>query len=202
MKMEKEMLLSLPVWIRLPELCLHAWTTEAISRVVSLIGTPIKMDRLTASGGRLAFARCCVEVSAEDTLPQEVCIDMHGHGIWKQPVVYEWMPPWCEACKVFGHRLQDCQRKEIPAPEMPPPAAGPAASAMPGAARAAQAPPSPAVPLVVATPSPGSQDPIALAPARTHPSAEGAQQSAFQIFPHAAPGGLGLYLGRGFRKAM
>ena len=46
--LERDFLSSVPVWIRFPGLHLKLWSKEIISRIASLIRTPIHMDKATS----------------------------------------------------------------------------------------------------------------------------------------------------------
>lgn len=67
--------------------------------------------------GSPSYARAMLEVSAKDMLKDNVvvatqCLDDAG-GYMKQvvKVEYEWKPPRCSACKVFGHSDASCPNK-------------------------------------------------------------------------------------------
>ncbi|KAK1297666.1 hypothetical protein QJS10_CPB15g01195 [Acorus calamus] len=65
MRLEIERLETIPVWIRFPALPLHMWGTRLISKLASAIGKPLYMDSATAGRSHIAFARVCVEISAQ-----------------------------------------------------------------------------------------------------------------------------------------
>ncbi|GKF21790.1 hypothetical protein Tco_0070428, partial [Tanacetum coccineum] len=63
--------------------------------------------------GRMGFARALIEVMAEKELKQEVKMVVlkivgEGHTIEHMRVEYEWKPPWCNECRVFGHESVTC----------------------------------------------------------------------------------------------
>ncbi|GJR54007.1 zinc knuckle CX2CX4HX4C containing protein [Tanacetum coccineum] len=67
----------IPLWIKLCNVPLEAWTTKGISALASRIGKPVKMDVTTASMckmgvGRVGYARVLVEVSAKKPLPYNI----------------------------------------------------------------------------------------------------------------------------------
>ncbi|GKA03881.1 zinc knuckle CX2CX4HX4C containing protein, partial [Tanacetum coccineum] len=67
----------IPLWIKLCNVPLEAWTTKGLSALASRIGKPIIMDSTTASMckigvGRIGFARLLVEVSARKALPYDI----------------------------------------------------------------------------------------------------------------------------------
>lgn len=106
--LERDLLSSVPVWIRLPSLHLKLWSQNIVGRIASLIGIPLYMDSATASGERLAYARCFVEISSNSKLPTSVKMEI-GNGEWLEtPVQYEWLPPNCVKCCNFGHLESQC----------------------------------------------------------------------------------------------
>ncbi|XP_020251080.1 uncharacterized protein LOC109828511 [Asparagus officinalis] len=106
--LERELLTSVPVWIRLPSLHLKLWSNNIIGRIASLVGNPLYIDQATATGERLAFARCFVEISSKAKLPTTVKLDL-GNGEWLETSVeYEWIPPRCSKCHNFGHVEYQC----------------------------------------------------------------------------------------------
>ncbi|XP_020266255.1 uncharacterized protein LOC109841719 [Asparagus officinalis] len=106
--LERELLTSVPVWIRLPSLHLKLWSNNIISRIASLVGNPLYIDKATATGERLAYARCFVEISSRAKLPNSIRMDL-GNGEWLETdVEYEWIPPKCNKCQNFGHMEYQC----------------------------------------------------------------------------------------------
>ncbi|XP_020243286.1 uncharacterized protein LOC109821513 [Asparagus officinalis] len=106
--LERELLNSVPVWIRLPSLHLKLWSNNIIGRIASLVGNPLYIDKATASSERLAYARCFVEISSKAKLPNSIRMDL-GNGDWLETAVeYEWIPPKCDKCQNFGHVEYQC----------------------------------------------------------------------------------------------
>ncbi|KAK1309974.1 hypothetical protein QJS10_CPA08g00991 [Acorus calamus] len=102
-RMEQGRLSSIPVWIRLPNLPLHLWEEECLSRIGSVIGVPLYADSATLKCSRASYARICVEVQASTALPDSVLVDIApGHReLFK--VDYDWKPIACNHCQTFGH---------------------------------------------------------------------------------------------------
>ncbi|PWA81703.1 hypothetical protein CTI12_AA185460 [Artemisia annua] len=75
------------------------------------------MDRMTTSicekpYGRASFARVLVEIDSSKLLVDSVELWYESLGkVLKLWVEYSWVPPRCEECKIFGHRLSECARK-------------------------------------------------------------------------------------------
>ncbi|GJZ38640.1 RNA-directed DNA polymerase, eukaryota, reverse transcriptase zinc-binding domain protein [Tanacetum coccineum] len=85
------------------------------------LGTPLIMDRVTTNmcnmgNGRVGFARVFIEVEACKGLPNQVEImyknkDNMETGRKNVKVKYDWKPPVCSFCSVFGHRIENCGLK-------------------------------------------------------------------------------------------
>ncbi|KAK1258850.1 hypothetical protein QJS04_geneDACA020257 [Acorus gramineus] len=72
MMMELERLETIPIWICFPQLPLHLWGKRMLSKLSSVIGTPLYMDSSTATRSRVELARICVEISANSSLPDSI----------------------------------------------------------------------------------------------------------------------------------
>ncbi|GJW74532.1 RNA-directed DNA polymerase, eukaryota, reverse transcriptase zinc-binding domain protein [Tanacetum coccineum] len=77
MSLDKTEPSKLPLWVKLRNLLLEAWTTKGINAVASRLGTPLIMDQVTTSmckggTGRFGFARVLIDVEAEKGLPDKV----------------------------------------------------------------------------------------------------------------------------------
>lgn len=100
---EIDSLKTIPLWITLHGVPLHLWTRKFFSRLCSIIGTPLHLDKLTTSRQQLQFARACVLVSAESELPDKIFFkDFQGRER-KIHVSYPWKLSSCCVCKSFGH---------------------------------------------------------------------------------------------------
>ncbi|KAL7184707.1 hypothetical protein ACSBR2_026785 [Camellia fascicularis] len=62
MKLTKEKVTKVPVWVKFFNVPLEYWDSDGLSRIASAVGQPLFMDNLTEQGSRVAFARVCVEV--------------------------------------------------------------------------------------------------------------------------------------------
>nr|GEW25381.1 DUF4283 domain-containing protein [Tanacetum cinerariifolium] len=103
----------IPLWIKLFNLPLATWSSKGISATASSLGKHVIMDQTTAKMydegvGRIGYARLLIEVNAQDNLKNiiEICYKNAKQKTSYSKyvnVVYDWMPPKCEFCKVFGH---------------------------------------------------------------------------------------------------
>ncbi|KAL5134431.1 Transposon TX1 uncharacterized protein [Glycine soja] len=81
--LQRDMLRTLPLWVKLPKLPLHLWGVKSFNKI-----------------------RCVIEVDITKTLVKEVTIkDYEGRKI-SQGVEYEWRPLYCEKCHKLGHQLK------------------------------------------------------------------------------------------------
>ncbi|GKD50391.1 zinc knuckle CX2CX4HX4C containing protein [Tanacetum coccineum] len=85
----KEELISIPIWVKLHDVPLQ---------------------------GRSSFARCLIKVNSEADLVDSVTIgilSLTGDDFNKETihVEYEWRPPRCDDCNIFGHVHDHCPKK-------------------------------------------------------------------------------------------
>jgi hypothetical protein len=126
----KEDLTHIPVWVKFHDVPLAMFSDDGLSLLATLIGTPKRLDAFTSqmckeSWGRSSFARCMIEVKSDEVLRDSITIEIPlldgtGSTIEKIRVEYEWKPPRCDKCKVFGHTLNDCP-KFVPPTTQPKP---------------------------------------------------------------------------------
>ncbi|GJR31826.1 hypothetical protein Tco_1108058 [Tanacetum coccineum] len=118
---------KVPVWVKLYNVPVLAYSEDGLSLIATQIGKPIMLDTFTSSmcvesWGQISFARALIEISAHSVLKKEVPMaisDDEGDGYTKEVirVVYEWKPPHCVNCQSFGHDPNLCPklvRKKIP----------------------------------------------------------------------------------------
>ncbi|GJW97300.1 hypothetical protein Tco_0179108 [Tanacetum coccineum] len=117
-----------PVWVKLHKVPVVAYSDDGLSLIATQIGKPIMFDAFTSSmcveaGGRIRYARALIEVGTDKELKQEVIIavpnvDDEGatHTFEKIRVEYEWKPPLCVDCHVFGHTTEKCPKRVLEKP--------------------------------------------------------------------------------------
>lgn len=113
---------------------LLAYSEDGLSLIATQVGKPIMLDAFTSSmcfdswgrisyassmcfdsWGRISYARALVEISSESELKHEVTMAIpkkDDSGIISAciKVEYEWKPPHCSLCKVFGHDQNGCPK--------------------------------------------------------------------------------------------
>ena len=120
----KEDLTNIPVWVKFHDVPFAMFSDDGLCLLATLIGTPKRLDAFTSqmckeSWGRSSFARCMIEVKSDEVLRDSLTVEIplldgSGSTIEKIRVEYEWKPPRCDNCKIFGHTLVDCLKVVAP----------------------------------------------------------------------------------------
>lgn len=63
MQLNKELLNSIPIWVRFPNLPLDYWTEDDICCIASVLDSPIKLDKFTEGIIKIAYARVLIEIN-------------------------------------------------------------------------------------------------------------------------------------------
>ncbi|GJY29500.1 zinc knuckle CX2CX4HX4C containing protein [Tanacetum coccineum] len=108
----------IPLWVKLCNVPLEAWTVKGISALASRVGKPLVMDSVTANKckqgiGIARYARVLIEVSTKKGLASDVEIvykNVEGTVQYRKSVKveYDWKPPMYSKCEVFGHTYSRC----------------------------------------------------------------------------------------------
>ncbi|KAK4733492.1 hypothetical protein R3W88_007753 [Solanum pinnatisectum] len=104
-------------------LIVKAWTPEmefskeelltsarGLSKIGSLIGKPLMVDKQTEKKLGLSYARLLVEVNVGKTLPEEVLFRNEKGVVITQSVAYDWRPSLCDHCHKYGHEKDNCRK--------------------------------------------------------------------------------------------
>nr|GEZ09736.1 hypothetical protein [Tanacetum cinerariifolium] len=72
-------------------------------------------ENLVKEDGRSSYARVMIELRADVELKDNIVVAMpkitkEGHYTCNVCVEYEWKPPRCSSCKVFGHIYEECPK--------------------------------------------------------------------------------------------
>ncbi|GJW84124.1 transposase, MuDR, MULE transposase domain protein [Tanacetum coccineum] len=89
----KEDVGNIPVWVKLHGVPMTAFSEDSLSVIATRLGTPLMLDSYTfemcmQSWGRSSYASAMIQFWAN----------------------YEWKPPRCSSCKIFGHVLDECPK--------------------------------------------------------------------------------------------
>ncbi|GJZ20054.1 putative reverse transcriptase domain-containing protein [Tanacetum coccineum] len=122
----KEELICIPIWVKLHDVPIQFFEEDGISLLAMFIGKPVMLDSYISSTcndlcGRNSFARCLIEVNSEADLVDVVTIgipSLFEDDFTKETirVEYEWRPPRCDTCKIFGHVHDYYPKKVVSAP--------------------------------------------------------------------------------------
>ncbi|KAJ9566818.1 hypothetical protein OSB04_002784 [Centaurea solstitialis] len=96
---DKPELKTVPLWVNIYGLPLDVWDYEIISRIASVVGEPVSVDRYTdevcvTKSGRANFARVLVNVSADYELPSNIDAIILGK-LRKFKTEFLWKPKCC-----------------------------------------------------------------------------------------------------------
>ncbi|GKA58828.1 zinc knuckle CX2CX4HX4C containing protein [Tanacetum coccineum] len=116
----KEDLTKVHVWVKLHNVPMVAFTSDGLRMIATKIGNPIMLDSYTSSmcmesWGHGSFARALIELDAICGLKDRLVVipKLEGSGYTMETirVEYEWKPPRCDECKIFGHSCDNCPKK-------------------------------------------------------------------------------------------
>lgn len=109
---------SMPFWIKLTNVPECYWTEEGLSRLASVVASPIGVDALTSKLDLLQFAKLCMKYEIGDPLPNEISasvLDPSTDEMYtaKIQVSYHVRPLSCSGCKSLGHTIGACPVSKI-----------------------------------------------------------------------------------------
>lgn len=112
----EEVLNTIPLWIKLPNLPLNCWTMKSLRKIGSALGNRIYVDDCTTSSTRISYARLLVEIDVTRPLLKSVKLQYPNGRALEQEVAYEWEPAYCVTCLKFGHTcdVENNQKPQIP----------------------------------------------------------------------------------------
>ena len=77
--------------------------------VASAIGKPLSLDLATKLRWRFSYARICVEMNVDNTMPADITVNLRGEEFTIN-VTYKWKPRKCNLCHSFGHSSSTCPK--------------------------------------------------------------------------------------------
>ncbi|GJU18979.1 eukaryotic aspartyl protease family protein [Tanacetum coccineum] len=120
LSLKKDEVTKIPVWVKFHKVSIVAYSEDGLSLIATQIGKPLMLDAFTSSmcveaWGRINFARALIEISSDTDLKKEVIMtipDEDGISHTKEVinVEYEWQPPRCADCKIFGRSSDRCPK--------------------------------------------------------------------------------------------
>ncbi|GJT37448.1 zinc knuckle CX2CX4HX4C containing protein [Tanacetum coccineum] len=107
-KLEMDVITMAPIWVKIHNVPIGAFSEVGLSLITSKLGRPIMMDAYTSDlclnpWGRNSYARVLVEVSSTCKFVESLVVaipfkDGSGHSLESLEVEFEWKPPRCETC--------------------------------------------------------------------------------------------------------
>ncbi|KAI3682220.1 hypothetical protein L2E82_50083 [Cichorium intybus] len=109
---------KLPLWIKIHDIPYEAWSDDGLSHIASKIEKPLAMDSYTANmckyaAGKSVYAHVLLEIPTKSSwvdkviirIPDPDTLEFYTHTL---RIEYEWKPPICSHCMVFGHETKNC----------------------------------------------------------------------------------------------
>nr|GEX32404.1 hypothetical protein [Tanacetum cinerariifolium]GEX32416.1 hypothetical protein [Tanacetum cinerariifolium]GEX37443.1 hypothetical protein [Tanacetum cinerariifolium] len=116
----KEDVGNVPVWVKLHGVPVTAFSENGLSSIATKLGTSLMLDSYTfdmclQSCGGSSYARVIIELLADIGLKDNIMVAMpkitrEGYYTCNVRVEYEWKPPRCSCCQVFGHTQEECPK--------------------------------------------------------------------------------------------
>ncbi|GKC53948.1 retrotransposon protein, putative, ty1-copia subclass [Tanacetum coccineum] len=120
MNLMKEDVVNVPVWVKIHGVPVTTFTEDGLSAIATKIGTHLMLDSYTSdmciqSWGRSSYARAMIEIRDDVELKDTIVVAMlkltrEGFYTCTIRVEYEWKPPRCTCCKLFGHIQEECPK--------------------------------------------------------------------------------------------
>ncbi|KAI0493903.1 hypothetical protein KFK09_024030 [Dendrobium nobile] len=101
--------LTSPIWVKMTHLPLHYWDEKNIARIASMIGKPLILDGNLFQWGRREFARVCMRVKIDQSLPLRVWVKSISRRFF-QKVEYEKIASFFYHCGMIGHDKAECNK--------------------------------------------------------------------------------------------
>ncbi|GKD30966.1 probable indole-3-pyruvate monooxygenase YUCCA10 [Tanacetum coccineum] len=109
----KEDMNWVPIWVKFHDIPIVAFTADGLSVMATKLGNPIMLDSYTSSmclqsWGRTDYARALIDIKVDRELKEDMVIaisivDDDEEVLHTVRVEYQWEPPRCGVCMVFGH---------------------------------------------------------------------------------------------------
>nr|XP_043639249.1 uncharacterized protein LOC122610319 [Erigeron canadensis] len=95
------------VWVKMHDVPLEAFTEDGFSMLATKHGKP----------GRHSYAKALIEVNSANELRKDVVVAVpslndDGYSMETVKIEYEWKPPRCNDCKIFGHVREQCPMQQ------------------------------------------------------------------------------------------
>lgn len=74
---------------------MNCWSEDCLSRIGNVIGVPLYNEEYTSKGLRVLYARLLIKMDVTLNIPKEVVVEESNGTIFKQIVLFDWLPPLC-----------------------------------------------------------------------------------------------------------
>lgn len=74
LNLKNDILWTLPIWVKLPQLPLHLWGATSLSKISNSLGNPLATDECTTNKFRISYVRILLEVDIAQELAMETTI--------------------------------------------------------------------------------------------------------------------------------
>jgi hypothetical protein len=125
-KLKKDDIKEVSVWVKLHDVPLTAYTEDGLSMIATKVGKPILLDSYTETmccenWGRSSYARALIQISALHDFTDSIALAIpnledNTYNVETIKVEYEWKPPRCNACCIFGHLSSVCPKTTVQIP--------------------------------------------------------------------------------------
>ncbi|XP_016496576.1 uncharacterized protein LOC107815508 [Nicotiana tabacum] len=88
----KEVLQTIPISVKYPNLPLNCWGKRSLSRISSGLGIPLYADACTTQVDRISYARVLVEMDVTKELPRSIKVTDPNGKEFMQEITYDWEP--------------------------------------------------------------------------------------------------------------
>ena len=113
MDLQTETIRSLPIWVQLHGLDIKYWGMQSLSKIGSILGIHMKIDKFPKDRHVIRYARLLIEMPMEGPFPDHIDFFNEEGILIRQPVTYEWIPIKCTHCKMLGHTEEVCKKKRV-----------------------------------------------------------------------------------------
>lgn len=104
--LSKEIMQTIPLWVKFPNLPLNCCGLQLLSRISSGLGIPLYADECITQIDRISYARVLIEMDISQNLPSAIKVEDPNGREFTQKVIYEWVPAYCPSCLIIGHKCQ------------------------------------------------------------------------------------------------
>jgi len=111
MDIHTESLKIMLLWVQLYDLDLKYWGLGSLSKIASILGIPLKIDKYIKEKSTLRYARILIEMNVEGPFPEFVEFFNKNDVLVRQTVKYKWLPTKCAHYNMFGHTEDQCRKK-------------------------------------------------------------------------------------------